>query len=253
MMTSLVTDFRSSKQFQDFRRCVQCLFPLTAALAQIKLPRKGLPYFVSYFNLVIRTWWKGYDDVDITCSTRWLLYHRAACPHTAFWVVHQAPGLEFIYVGYFTLSHPPLQFPSPSCQKADAEFFLFIIYSVEHISKSGCSFQPQEESGATWLTDRTNPAIEKAIWLKRRDEWKLWRQHTSKELCHLKLILKSAIRVRLQSNYNSAANCLNHYNTYFIERHSAVTSKGGLGAEGRKEGRRQLDKWQLFPFTNRHA
>lgn len=52
----------------------------------------------------------------------------------------------------------------------------------------------------------------------------------------MKLILKSAIRVRLQSNHNSAANYSTHYNTYFTERHSAMTSKGGLGQkEGRKE------------------
>lgn len=55
----------------------------------------------------------------------------------------------------------------------------------------------------------------------------------------MKLILKSAIRVRLQSNYNSAANYSAHYNTYFIERHSAMTFKGGLRAEGRKEGRKK--------------
>lgn len=85
-------------------------------------------------------------------------------------LLHAGPGPGFIYTGYFILS---LLNP-PGSLTFMPEFFLFYNLYTQKIQPSQeCPFHPQEESGATWLIDTTSPEIEKVIWLKGRDEWKL--------------------------------------------------------------------------------
>lgn len=129
----------------------------------------------------------------------------------------------------FSLAPPVSLTFMPKCRHTVFPFYNLLCWTYIQVR------MPLSATGSVWgPPDSLTGQTEKAIWLKRRDKWKLWRQRTSKELCHMELILKSAIRVRLQSNYNSAANYSSHYNTYFIERHSAVTWEWA-GAEGRKE------------------
>lgn len=89
-------------------------------------------------------------------------------------LLHSGPGPGFIYFGYFILSllNPPASLTFMP-RNGHRVFPFYNSYMQKIHPSQKCPFHPQEESGATWLIDTTSPEIEKEIWLKGRDEWKL--------------------------------------------------------------------------------
>ena len=114
----------------------------------------------------------------------------------------QGQVLFLLVILYFL--HSTIQFPLLLRQGTSTEFFLYITYVCRKINPDlEYPLHPQEESGATWLIDMTSPEIEKAIWMKGKDEWKLLSQHEGTMSYEINS-LRSAIRVRLHPKCNSA-------------------------------------------------
>lgn len=119
-------------------------------------------------------------------------------------------------------------------------FPFYNLYMQKIHPSQECPFHPQEESGATWLIDMTSPETENAIWLKGKNEWKLLSQYTAKVLCHMKLILWGQ---QLESGYSPYIILPANYMTQYLfqwARCPAMTSKCGLGAEGREKPAREI-------------